>query len=71
MGRLLEQDKAVKAMERALGEGKRFDEELTKLAESDINPAMMADGEEAGEEEEEADAAPRSSRARSSRRRSN
>jgi ferritin-like metal-binding protein YciE len=46
-----EQRTVVKAMERALKEGKRFDEELTQLAESEINPQLMP--EEAGEEEEE------------------
>jgi ferritin-like metal-binding protein YciE len=44
IGRLLEQHEAVNAMERALHEGKRFDEELTELAESEINPAMLEDG---------------------------
>ncbi|MBV9698085.1 MAG: DUF892 family protein [Gammaproteobacteria bacterium] len=56
MGRLLEQEKVVKAMEQVLEEGKRFDEELTKLAEDEINPQMLSEGneeeEEGGEEEE-------------------
>ncbi|HEU4625860.1 MAG TPA: DUF892 family protein [Steroidobacteraceae bacterium] len=42
---------AVKAMERALKEGKRYDEELTELAESEIHPQLMP--QEASEEEEE------------------
>jgi ferritin-like metal-binding protein YciE len=55
LGRLLEHDKAVEAMERALEEGKRLDDELTELAESEINPTMMAgsEGEEEGGEEDD------------------
>jgi ferritin-like metal-binding protein YciE len=65
MGRLLRQDKAVKAMERALKEGKRFDEELTELAEADINPAMLEEeGSEDGEESRSGNGR-RKSRARS------
>jgi ferritin-like metal-binding protein YciE len=41
---------AAKAMERALNEGKSFDEELTQLAEKEITPALTA-GEEDSEEE--------------------
>lgn len=52
-----EQRTAVKAMERALKEGKRYDEELTQLAESEINPQLMP--EEAGEEDEEEQRRPR------------
>jgi ferritin-like metal-binding protein YciE len=48
-----EQRTAVKAMDRALKEGKRYDEELTQLAESDINPELMPQEEAAGEEEEQ------------------
>jgi ferritin-like metal-binding protein YciE len=51
MGRLLDTPKVVQTMERVLQEGKRFDEEMTKLAESEVNPAMLVDEEE-GEEEE-------------------
>ena len=50
LARLLEQPKVVKSMERALGEGKRFDEELTKLAEEEINPKIL-DGDREDEEE--------------------
>jgi ferritin-like metal-binding protein YciE len=49
LARLLEQPKVVKSMERALGEGKRFDEELTKLAEEEINPKIL-DGNREDEE---------------------
>jgi ferritin-like metal-binding protein YciE len=52
MGKLLGQEKVVQAMERALEEGKRFDEEMTKLAEEEVNPAML-ESEEAGEGEEQ------------------
>jgi ferritin-like metal-binding protein YciE len=52
IGRLLDEDKVVKAMERVLDEGKRFDEELTKLAAEEINPQML-EGEEEEEDEEE------------------
>jgi ferritin-like metal-binding protein YciE len=51
MGRLLGASKVVKTMERVLGEGKKFDEEMTKLAEAEVNPAMLAEDEEEAEEE--------------------
>ena len=56
MSQLFGQQKVVEAMERALEEGKRYDEELTQLAESEVNPAMLesgdgGEGEEEGEEE--------------------
>jgi ferritin-like metal-binding protein YciE len=41
----------AQAMERAVKEGKSFDEELTQLAEKEITPALMA-GEEDSEEDE-------------------
>ena len=52
---MLEQKKAVKAMERALKEGKRLDDELSELAESEINPTMMQGSGEAEEGEEKAE----------------
>jgi ferritin-like metal-binding protein YciE len=51
LGRLLNQPSVVTLMERLVEEGKRDDEALTQLAESEINPAMIA-GEDAGEDEE-------------------
>ena len=51
--RALEQQQLVEAMERALENGKRYDEELTQLAEEEINPAMFEQAEEEGEEEEQ------------------
>ena len=53
LGRRLEQDKVVKAMEQVLEEGKRFDEELTKVAEDEVNPQMLSDEDEGHEETEE------------------
>lgn len=59
MGQLFGQQKVVEAMERALEEGKRFDEEMTQLAESEVNPAMLGgegesdEGDEGDESEEE------------------
>ena len=61
MGNLLGQEKVVEAMERALEEGERYDEEMTQLAETEVNQAMLGEGEqgkvageqEAKEEEEE------------------
>lgn len=52
LGKLLGQQKVVEVMERALEEGKQFDQEMTQLAEEEINVAMLSE-EEAGEEEEE------------------
>jgi ferritin-like metal-binding protein YciE len=53
LGRLFRQPKVVEAMERALEEGKRFDEELTQLAENEINPAMLGEGEKPENDQEE------------------
>lgn len=44
------QKSAVKAMDRALEEGKELDEQLTQLAEQEVTPALMS---QASEEEEE------------------
>ena len=46
LGRLLDQDEAVNLMERVLHEGRRFDEELTELAESEINRTMLQRSDE-------------------------
>jgi ferritin-like metal-binding protein YciE len=51
MARLLDEADVTKTMERVLGEGKRFDEELTSLAESEVNPAMLAEDRESEEDE--------------------
>jgi len=75
MGRLLEARSVVQTMEKVLEEGKRFDQEMTELAESEINPQILAgeeDEEEAQEEEGESASShrssSRSSRGKSSRR---
>src|SRR3954452_12517047 len=52
LARLLDEDEIVRTMEQALDQGKRLDEEMTKLAEEEINPRML--DEEEGEEDEEA-----------------
>jgi ferritin-like metal-binding protein YciE len=49
-----QQQTAVKAMERALKEGKTMDEQLTELAEKEITPQLLAEASE-GEEEGEGD----------------
>ena len=55
---LLDEHEIIRTMEQALGEGKRLDEEMTKLAEEEINPRMLDEEEgeenEEGEEDEEA-----------------
>lgn len=53
LAQALGEETAAKAMERALEEGKRFDEELTELAEREVTPALLAQGSEEDEEEEE------------------
>jgi ferritin-like metal-binding protein YciE len=50
-----EQKATVKAMERALKEGKSLDEELTRLAESEINPQLQAGASEEEDEDEDED----------------
>ncbi len=41
LGRLLKERQVVQLMERVLEEGKRYDQELTELAEGELNPAML------------------------------
>jgi len=55
LGRLLDQPRVVQLMERLLEEGKRQDEELTQLAESEINPRMIEQSDEEDSEEVEDD----------------
>jgi ferritin-like metal-binding protein YciE len=52
VARLLGQEKVTKTMERVLGEGKRFDQEMTSLAEDEVNPTMLAEGEGSEDEQE-------------------
>ena len=68
LGRLLEQDKLVDAMEQVLEEGKRFDEELTKLAEEEVNPRMLGDEEEGEDNEGENNGGGRKRSSRSQKR---
>src|SRR4051812_45765373 len=56
LARLLDEDEVVRTMEQALDEGKRFDEEMTKLAEQEINPRMIEDEEGEEEDDEEGEA---------------
>jgi ferritin-like metal-binding protein YciE len=49
------QKTTVKAMKRALKEGKSLDEKLTKLAESEINPQLQAGASEEEDEDEDED----------------
>jgi ferritin-like metal-binding protein YciE len=46
MGRLMGRQSVVKTMEKVLDEGKQLDNELTELAEQEVNPAMLGGGEE-------------------------
>lgn len=58
----LNADTVVEAMQSALDEGKSFDDELTRIAVEEINPAMLSGGEEdpndADEEEDEDEVRP-------------
>jgi ferritin-like metal-binding protein YciE len=51
MGQLMDQKSVVSTMEQVLDDGKRYDKELTDLAEKEVNPAMLAASEEGGEGE--------------------
>lgn len=51
LGRALQLQKVVDAMQRALEEGKKFDQEMTQLAENEVNPAMLEQGEGGAEAE--------------------
>src|SRR4051812_24356923 len=48
MGRLLGEDRVIQSMERVLNEGKQLDEQLTRLAEEEVNPAML-EGTDSGQ----------------------
>jgi len=52
-----EQNGATKAMERALKEGKKFDEQLTRLAEEEVTPALLELAQEGESEEADDDEA--------------
>jgi ferritin-like metal-binding protein YciE len=55
IGRLLGENNVVKTMEQVLGEGKKFDAELTKLAEEEINPRLLDEDDEDEYEDEDED----------------
>jgi ferritin-like metal-binding protein YciE len=40
LGQMLGEERVVQLMDRALEEGKRYDQELTDLAEKEVNPTM-------------------------------
>jgi ferritin-like metal-binding protein YciE len=48
MGRLLGEERVIQSMDRVLDEGKQLDQELTRLAEEEVNPLML-DQEGGGE----------------------
>jgi ferritin-like metal-binding protein YciE len=45
VGRLLGQEQVARTMDRVLEEGKRFDGDMTKLAETEVNPRMLEKNE--------------------------
>ncbi len=53
LAQALDEETVVRSMERALEEGKSFDEQLTELAEKEITPAMLSGEEEEAEDSEE------------------
>src|SRR3954451_6313354 len=53
MGRLMGQKAVVETMEKVLEEGKKFDNDLTELAEQEVNPAMLNEGEDQDQEDED------------------
>ena len=53
MGRLMGQQAVVETMEKVLEEGKQFDNDLTELAEQEVNPAMLDEGEDQEQEDED------------------
>jgi ferritin-like metal-binding protein YciE len=65
------QKTVVRSMEHALKEGKTMDEKLTRLAETEITPALMAEGSESeGEEEGDGSMPPRGKKGSGQERRS-
>ncbi len=53
MGRLLGQEKVVRTMEQVLTEGKEFDDQMTRLADEEVNPRMIENNEDREDEDEE------------------
>ena len=54
-GQLLGQQHVVDVMSRVLDEGKQMDEDLTQLAEGEVNPEMLAGEEDEASEEAESE----------------
>src|SRR5436853_1467988 len=52
MGRLLGKENVDQTMEQVLEQGKRFDQEMTKLAEEEVNPRMLEEEDEDEDEDE-------------------
>lgn len=64
MGRLLGQEKVVRTMEQVLNEGREFDNEMTRLAEEEVNPRMVEnEGQDEEDEEEQGNGSSRGRRA--------
>ena len=57
IGQATGQKNLVKAMDRALEEGKSFDEQLTQLSEKEVMPALLSQGEGMEDEDEDAEQA--------------
>lgn len=69
LGQALGQTSVVKSMERALKEGRAFDEELTQLAEKEVTPLLLSQSED--DEDVETNTRGRSGRSSGSERRTN
>lgn len=65
--RLMGHNEVVSLLEQTLEEEKATDKKLTMLAESEINPAALAEGQEEGDEEEEEQPRASSGRGRGSK----
>jgi ferritin-like metal-binding protein YciE len=68
MAQALDQRTVVKSMERALKEGKQLDEDLTELAEGEVNPALLSAAASMEGQEEQRQSRGRQGQGRSSRR---
>jgi ferritin-like metal-binding protein YciE len=62
LAQALGQDTIVKSMDRALKEGKSYDEQLTQLAEQEVTPALLAQESDEGEAAERGGTRKRSSK---------
>jgi ferritin-like metal-binding protein YciE len=55
LAQAVEEKTTVQTMQRALKEGGQFDEQLTKLAEQEITPALLSGEESVGSQDEQSD----------------